>query len=219
MPDAQTLHPRLRVIDHPLVDHLIAELRSAATPVPRFRQVMEQLGELLAYEALRDAPTQEVEITTPLETTTAHKLDHRVTLVCILRAGAGLTAGMLRLIPEAQMGHVGMFRDEEALKPVSYYDKLPPSIADGPVLVCDPMLATGGSAVACLDLLKSRGCTNMTFVGVLAAPEGLAKLRDTHPDVPVVLATVDRELDHRGYILPGLGDAGDRIFGTLPSPE
>ncbi len=209
------LHPGLRLVQHPLVDHLVAELRSAATPVPRFREVMEQLGELLAYEALRDAPTRDVEVTTPLEKITQRKLAHRVTLVCILRAGAGLTAAMLRLIPEAQMGHVGMFRDEEALSPVSYYDKLPPSIAAGPVLVCDPMLATGGSAAACLDLLKSRGCEDLTFVAVLAAPEGLAKLAEAHPDVPVVLAAVDRELDDHGYILPGLGDAGDRIFGTL----
>jgi uracil phosphoribosyltransferase len=207
--------PLVRVVDHPLVDHLIAELRSASTPVPRFREVMERMGELLAYEALRSAPTEEVEIATPLETCPARKLSPRVTLVCILRAGAGLTAGMLRLIPEAQMGHVGMFRDEEALKPVSYYDKLPPTIQNGPVLVCDPMLATGGSAIACLSLLKSRGCDNVTFVGVLAAPEGLAKLRDVHPDVPVVVAAVDRQLNDVGYILPGLGDAGDRIFGTL----
>lgn len=207
--------PMVHVIDHPLVSHLIAELRSAATPVPRFREVMERMGELLAYEALRSAPTHTVEITTPLERCEAKKLADRVTLVCILRAGAGLTAGMLRLIPEAQMGHVGMFRDEEALSPVSYYDKLPPTIQHGPVLVCDPMLATGGSAVACLSLLKSRGCENVTFVGVLAAPEGLAKVREAHPDVPVVVAAVDRELNDIGYILPGLGDAGDRIFGTL----
>ncbi len=207
--------PRVRVMDHPLVSHLIAELRMASTPVPRFREVMERMGELLAYEALRSAPTQTVQIVTPLETCDARKLSQRVTLVCILRAGAGLTAGMLRLIPEAQMGHVGMFRDEEALKPVSYYDKLPPTIADGPVLVCDPMLATGGSAIACLTLLKSRGCGDITFVGVLAAPEGLKKLREVHPEVPVVVAAVDRELNDVGYILPGLGDAGDRIFGTL----
>ncbi len=216
MTQPETPDPNVRVVDHPMVAHMVGELRSAATSVPRFREVMEQLGELLAYEALRSTPTTEVEVVTPLEKTQANRFAERVTLVCILRAGAGLTAGMLRIIPEAQMGHVGMFRDEDALKPVSYYDKLPPSIADGPVLVCDPMLATGGSAVACLDLLKSRGCDDLTFVGVIAAPEGLAKLRDAHPDVPVVLAALDRELNDVGYILPGLGDAGDRIFGTMP---
>ena len=208
--------PKVRVIEHPLLSHLLAELRAATTPVPRFREAMEHVGELLAYEALRDAATIDADVVTPLETMSCRKLANRTTLVCILRAGAGLTPGMLRMIPEAQMGHLGMFRDEDKLEPVSYYDKLPPSIADGPVLLCDPMLATGGSAIAGLTLLKSRGCDNITFVGVLAAPEGIAKVRDAHPDVSLVLGAVDRELNDAGYILPGLGDAGDRIFGTVP---
>ncbi len=206
--------PLLRCLDHPLIGHLVAELRSAATPTPRFREIMEKLGELLAYEALRDAPVERVEVVTPLERCEAHKLARKTTLVCILRAGAGLTTGMLRLIPEAQMGHLGMFRDEEKLVPVSYYDKLPASVAAGPVLLCDPMLATGGSAVAALELLKARGCKDITLISVIAAPEGVMKVREAHPQVKIVLAALDRQLNDIGYILPGLGDAGDRIFGT-----
>ena len=207
----------VRVISHPVIEHLLAELRDRDTPVPRFREVMERLGQLLAYEALREARTVEARVATPVEDATVRRLAEPTTLVCILRAGAGLTAGMLRLIPDVRMGHIGMFRDEEALTPVSYYDKLPPSIGSGggPVLLCDPMLATGGSAIAGVDLLKSRGCRNITFVGVLAAPEGIEALHAAHPDVPILLAAVDRELNDRGYICPGLGDAGDRVFGTL----
>ena len=205
----------VRVVEHPVMEHLLGELRDAATPVPRFREVMERVGQLLAYEALRGAATVEAGVTTPVERTTVKRLENPTTLVCILRAGAGLTAGMLRLIPEVRMGHIGMFRDEEALTPVSYYDKLPPSIADGPVLLCDPMLATGGSAIAGVELLKARGCRSITFVGVLAAPEGIDALHAAHPDVPILLCAIDRELNGRGYICPGLGDAGDRVFGTL----
>jgi uracil phosphoribosyltransferase len=207
-------HDKVRIIEHPLIDHLVAELRSAATATPRFREVMEKLGELLAYEALREVPTQSLEIVTPFEPCKARKLGRKTTLVCILRAGAGLTTGMLRLIPEAQMGHLGMFRDEQKLVPVSYYDKLPTSVASGPVLLCDPMLATGGSAVAALELLKGRGCRDITLISVIAAPEGLEKVREAHPDVKIILAALDRQLNDVGYILPGLGDAGDRIFGT-----
>ena len=210
MPD-----PGVHLISHPLVQHLLTDLRDRGTPPLRFRQVMETMGTLLCYEAIRAAELAEHDVDTPLEAMRAPRLARRVTLVPILRAGLGLTNGMMRLLPDAQVGHIGMFRDEQKLSPVSYYEKLPPTVAAGPVLLCDPMLATGGSAVAGVDLLKTRGCQSIRFVGVLAAPAGLAKLRDAHPDVPVTLAAVDRELDDRGYILPGLGDAGDRVFGTV----
>jgi uracil phosphoribosyltransferase len=211
----QTAYPNVRVINHPIIRHLVGELRDETTSVPRFREVVERLGQLLAYEALRDAETRPHRTRTPIEETTVDRLAQRPTLVCILRAGAGLTAGMLRLIPEVAMGHIGMFRDEESLAPVTYYDKLPPSIAEGPVLLCDPMLATGGSAVAGLDLLRDRGCRNVTFVGVIASPEGIARIHGAHPEVPMVLAAIDRGLNAQGFIVPGLGDAGDRTFGTL----
>ena len=203
------------VVDHPLVQHLVGELRDRDTEVARFREVMERLGQLLTYEALRSAPTTEQPIETPLETAAVQRLAAEVTLVCILRAGAGLTAGALRLIPNVRMGHIGMFRDEAAHTPVTYYDRLPPAMHDGPVLLCDPMLATGGSAIEAVRLLRDRGCSDLTFVAVIAAPEGIDALHAAHPDVPIVVAAIDRELDSNAFIRPGLGDAGDRTFGTL----
>jgi uracil phosphoribosyltransferase len=208
--------PTIHVIEHPLVQHMLTDLRDKRTPPIRFRQAMETLGTLLCYEAIRGVPMIDASIETPLEAFDSPRLRQTVTLVPILRAGLGLTAGMIRLLPDAQVGHLGMARDEEKLEPVSYYEKLPADIAEGPVLLCDPMLATGGSAVAALDLLKARGCHAIHFIGVLAAPEGLDRVREAHRDVPITLAAIDRELNDVGYILPGLGDAGDRVFGTLP---
>ena len=202
------------VLDHPLVGVLVSELRDRDTPVERFRDVVEQIGRLLAYEALRGVAVRERAVVTPVAETTGTRLAAAPTVVCILRAGAGLTPGVLSLIPGARMGHLGMFRDEDSLKPVSYYDKLPPDAADGPVLLCDPMLATGGSAVAAVELLRARGCRDVTFLGVIAAPEGVERLTSRFPDVPLVLAALDEKLNEHGYIVPGLGDAGDRIFGT-----
>lgn len=205
----------VHLIDHPLVAHLQTELRNRDTPTARFRELAERLGELLAYEALRDCPRKDHTVNTPLEPYPGSALDGPVTIVPILRAGIGPATGMSRMIPESQVGHLGMFRDEKKLTPVSYYMKLPSNIADGPVLLVDPMLATGGSAVAALDVLKQRGCKQLHFVCLVAAPEGIAKLKEKHPDIPITTAAIDRQLNDKGFILPGLGDAGDRIFGTV----
>jgi uracil phosphoribosyltransferase len=201
--------------NHPLIEHLLTTLRDRATPALRFREAVESLGHLLAYEAIREAPLQTVEVQTPLETMSAPRMRRSVTIVPILRAGLGLAQGMLRLLPEAQMGHIGLARNEQTLEPESYYEKLPPRIAGDLVLLADPMLATGGSAVAAVDRLREVGCRDIAFVGVLAAPEGLATLAEAPPDLPIVVAAVDRGLNERGYIVPGLGDAGDRYFGTM----
>lgn len=212
-------HPNVRLANHPLIEHLLTTLRDRTTPPLRFREAVEALGHLLAYEAIRDAPLQTKRIDTPLEAMDAPVMRRRITIVPILRAGLGLAQGMLSLLPDAQMGHIGMARNEDTLEPESYYEKLPPHLDDSLVLIADPMLATGGSAVAAVDLLKSRGVQDPVFVGVLAAPEGLATLTQAHPDLPIVVAAVDRQLNDVGYIVPGLGDAGDRYFGTLTSSD
>ncbi|MCX5661605.1 MAG: uracil phosphoribosyltransferase [Planctomycetota bacterium] len=204
----------VRVVDHPVLAHLLTEARDRQTPPGRFRAVIAQLGELLAYEAVRDLPLKSAPIQTPLEPFPGQRLGGKVTLVPILRAGLGLAEGAQRLLPDASVGHIGMFRDERRLSPVSYYDKLPPDIANTAVLLLDPMLATGGSALAALELLRSRGCRDIRLICVLASPEGIERLAAEAPDVRIITAAVDRELDDRGYILPGLGDAGDRMFGT-----
>jgi uracil phosphoribosyltransferase len=203
------------LIDHPLVVHLQTELRSRDTDTWRFRAIAERLGELLAYEALRDAPRRAHTVNTPLEPYEGAQLAGPVTVVPILRAGMGPAAGMSRLIPGSQVGHLGMFRDEKSLKPVSYYVKLPADIADGVALLVDPMLATGGSASAAIHVLKQRGCKDIRFISLVSAPEGIARLQADHPDVPITTSAIDRQLNEKGYILPGLGDAGDRIFGTV----
>lgn len=212
--NATSDNENIRLANHPLIEQLLTTLRDRTTPPLRFREAVEALGHLLAYEAIRDTPLEIKRIDTPLEPMDAPVMSERITIVPILRAGLGLARGMLSLLPDAQMGHIGMARNEDTLEPESYYEKLPPTIAEGTVLVADPMLATGGSAVAAVDLLKSRGCTSLIFVGVLAAPEGLANLSKAHPDLPIVVAGIDRELNDVGYIVPGLGDAGDRYFGT-----
>ncbi|MEM1027401.1 MAG: uracil phosphoribosyltransferase [Planctomycetota bacterium] len=213
-------HPELNaanvtLANHPLIEALLTDLRDRETPPLRFREAVEALGHLLAYEAIRDVPLVNREVQTPLETMQAPRINQTITIVPILRAGLGLADGMLRLLPGAQVGHLGMARNEDTLEPESYYEKLPTNIAEGLVLVADPMLATGGSAVAAVQRLKDGGCPAIKFVGVLAAPEGLKTLTDAHPDVPVVVAGIDRELNEQGYIVPGLGDAGDRYFGTM----
>ncbi len=205
---------QLRIVEHPVLGELLTAARRRETPPPRFRQVMAQIGMLLAYEATRDLRTRKVRIDTPLETMDGVELRDAVTIVPILRAGMGLVEGISRIFPEAPIGHIGMFRDERALRPVSYYEKLPPTLGQGVTLLVDPMLATGGSAVAGLELLKQRGARDVRMVCVLASPEGVKKLAKVHPTTPVFTAALDRELDDRGYILPGLGDAGDRLFGT-----
>ncbi len=212
--DHPELNANVTLANHPLIEALLTDLRDRETPALRFREAVEALGHLLAYEAIRDAPLANEKIQTPLESMEAPRMSQTITIVPILRAGLGLADGMLRLLPAAQVGHLGMARNEETLEPESYYEKLPKNIAEGLVLVADPMLATGGSAVAAVQRLKDVGCTAIKFVGVLAAPQGLKTLTAAHPDVPVIVAGIDRELNENGYIVPGLGDAGDRYFGT-----
>lgn len=212
-------HPNARLVRHPLLEHMVTSVRDRNTPPDRFRRQVSRIGMLLAYEATADLPTDEVRVQTPLELTTGRRLRPPITIVPILRAGLGLAEGILNLIPNAQMGHLGMARDEEALVPVSYYEKLPRNLAGGPVLLLDPMLATGGSATAAMKAIKARYLhegkdPSIRMVCLLAAPEGLAACREKHPDVPIYTAAIDRMLNDRGYILPGLGDAGDRIFAT-----
>jgi len=209
------MHENVHLIDHPLVGHLQTELRSSDTSTWRFREIAERLGELLAYEALRDAPRLPHTVNTPMEAYEGVQLDGPVTVVPILRAGMGPAAGMARLIPGAQVGHIGMFRDEKSLKPVSYYVKLPANIAQGLAILVDPMLATGGSASAAVHVLKQRGCKGIRFASLVAAPEGIARLLADHPEIHITTCAIDRQLNEKGYILPGLGDAGDRIYGTV----
>lgn len=208
-------HPNLTVLDHPLIRHKIAILRDRATPTKDFKQLVSEIAMLMTYEVTRDLGTERVEIETPLEKTTGEKVaGKKLTLVPILRAGLGMVEGISHLIPSARVGHIGLFRDHDTLKPVSYYFKVPSAESDRDWLVLDPMLATGGSAVAAVESLKASGASRIRFLCLVAAPEGVDAMGRAHPDVPVFTAALDRQLNERGYILPGLGDAGDRIFGT-----
>jgi uracil phosphoribosyltransferase len=203
------------VIDHPLVQHKLTLLRRVETSSNSFRRLLTELSSLMAYEVLRDMPMHDVQITTPLERMTSRLIDgKKVCLVSILRAGAGILDGFLSVVPSARVGHVGLYRDPKTLVAVEYYFKMPPAMQERDVIVVDPMLATGNSAVAAVDRLKELSPRSLKFVCLLAAPEGIASFRSSHADVPVYTAAIDRELNEHGYILPGLGDAGDRIFGT-----
>ena len=202
------------VADHVLLRRLVSILRDRSTPHGVFRQTLDDAGMILAYEAMRGLRSDEYELQTPLEGATGLRLADEVVLVAILRAGLGLVDGFLRLVPDARVGHLGMYRDEEALRPVGYYENIPSGVADAEVFVVDPMLATGGSATQAIARLKRAGARRIMFVCLVAAPEGVKALRDAHPEVPILTAALDRELDGNGYIRPGLGDAGDRIFGT-----
>jgi uracil phosphoribosyltransferase len=206
--------PGVTVVDHPLVARHLSVLRDRATRSSDFRRRLSDVSMLLLFEALRDLRVREDQIETPLETTGGMRLADEIVVIAILRAGLGMTDGALRLIPEARVGHLGMFRDEESLQPVGYYESIPQHAPDAEVIVVDPMLATGGSAVAAFDRLKRDVSGRLRFVCLVAAPEGIAAMGEAHPDVPIWCATIDRQLDERGYIRPGLGDAGDRIFGT-----
>lgn len=206
--------PNVILIDHPVIQTKLTELRDYTADHRKFRDLLDEIAGLMVYEVTRDWPTMPRPVQTPLERTTGKVLARRVTLVPILRAGLGMADGVLRLLPEARLGHLGVYRDETTLEPVSYYQKLPPDIADTEVLLVDPMLATGGSGSAAVSYLKKAGVTGMKFVCLVAAPEGIQAFHQQHPEVPIYCAAIDRQLNDRGYILPGLGDAGDRIFGT-----
>ena len=204
----------LTVVDHPLLRRDLTILRDRRTPHGRFRETIGDAAAILAYEAMRDLPLVEEPIETPLEETTGYTLRDDVVVVPVLRAGLGLVDGFVRFLPEARVGHLGMYRDEATHEPVDYYANIPDAVREGIVFVVDPMLATGGSADGAITHLKKRGATRLRFVCLVAAPEGVAHLEARHPDVDIVTATLDRELDANAYIRPGLGDAGDRIFGT-----
>lgn len=217
---SQNLYPST----HPLVLHKVTQLRDRTTDFRRFRSIVDELAMILAYEATQNLPLQTVSVQTPLTVTQGSKMDARIGLVPILRAGLGMVDGMLNLLPQAEVWHLGFYRDEETLQPVIYYNKMPTDLSSHHCFVLDPMLATGGSAIAAVDILKERGVTNIKFVGLLAAPEGIATLHRKHPDVAVHVAAVDERLTTEadapagfppGFIWPGLGDAGDRQFGTM----
>ena len=202
-------------IRHPLIQHKLTLMRDRDTPTVDFRRLLREISMLMAYEVTRDLPTTEQEIQTPLTKMNAPVLaGKKLCLVSILRAGGGIVDGMVDILPSARVGHIGLYRDPETLQPVEYYFKLPPDAADRLIVVCDPMLATGHSAAAAVARIKEAGAQSIKFVCLLAAPEGVATLQAAHPDVPIFTAAIDRELNDHGYILPGLGDAGDRIFGT-----
>lgn len=207
----------LHLLEHPLIQHKLTLLRDTATGSKDFRELVEEVATLMAYEATRDLPLEEVDVVTPLQTTRGRAIvGKKLAIVPILRAGLGMVPGILRLIPAARVGHIGIYRNEETLKPVEYFCKLPVDLAERDILLLDPMLATGGSAAAAIDFLKQRGARSQSikFLCLVASPEGLAALRAADPTVDVFTAAVDDGLNSRGYILPGLGDAGDRIFGT-----
>ncbi len=208
-------YKNVKIFDHPLINHKIAILRDEKTSMKEFRELVEEITTLMTYESFKDVPTHKKTVVTPLETCEQSVVvDNSVVIVPILRAGLGMVNGVHVLFPSAKVGHIGMYRNEETLEPCEYYCKLPDGIENKFVVVVDPMLATGGSACDAVSLLKKRGCKNIKFMAVIGAPEGVTKLAETHPDVQVYVSTLDRCLNEHGYILPGLGDAGDRLFGT-----
>jgi len=210
-----TMNKNVHVIDHPLIRHKLTLLRDKNTSTKEFRDLMREVSMLMGYEVMRDLPTEEIEIETPLEKTKSHILSGKtMCIVSILRAGNGFLDGLLQLAPTARVGHIGLYRDPDTLIPVEYYLKFPEDLANRSVIVVDPMLATGHSAVAAIDRVRDMDATDVKFLCLVASPEGLKVFHEAHPDVPVYTASIDRRLDDRGYILPGIGDAGDRIFGT-----
>ncbi|EAD9239832.1 uracil phosphoribosyltransferase [Listeria monocytogenes] len=205
----------VHVINHPLVQHKLTIIRDKNTGTKAFRELVDEVATLMAYEITRDMELEDIQVETPLQTTTAKTLTgKKLGIVPILRAGLGMQDGILKLIPAAKVGHVGLYRDHDTLEPVEYFVKLPSDIEERLFIVVDPMLATGGSAIMAIDCLKKRGARNMKFMCLVAAPEGVKALQDAHPDVEIYVAGLDEKLDENGYIRPGLGDAGDRLFGT-----
>ncbi len=202
--------------DHPLIQHKLTYIRDRRTGTKEFRELVDEVATLMAYEITRDLPLEEVEVETPVAVAKSRVISgKKLGIIPILRAGLGMVDGILKLIPAAKVGHIGLYRDETTLQPVVYYVKLPPDIAERELIVIDPMLATGGSAAAALRLLREKGARNVKLMCLIAAPEGIAKIQQEHPDVNIYVAAVDERLNEHGYIVPGLGDAGDRLYGTL----
>ncbi|MBL8991357.1 MAG: uracil phosphoribosyltransferase [Phycisphaerae bacterium] len=206
--------PNLIVFDHPLIQHKLTYIRDRATSFRPFRALLYQIAGLMVFEVTRSFPTAEVRVATPLEETTGRRLAGTITVVPVLRSGLGMAEGILEVMPEARVGHLGLARDEETLRPIAYLKRLPKHLDAGPVILVDPMLATGGSAVAAIEMLRDAGAKDLRMICLVAAPEGVTRLRDQHPDVMIYAAALDRGLTERGFIMPGLGDAGDRMYGT-----
>jgi len=203
------------ILDHPLIQHKLTLIRDKNTQVKEFRELVDELSNLMAYEVTREIELKEIEIETPIGKTKSKVIAGKnIAIVAILRAGLGMVDGILRLIPPAKVGHIGMYRDPETLKPVEYYAKVPSDIKDRKVIIVDPMLATGGTAVVCIDYIKKCGATDIKFMCIIAAQEGVNMIKKYHPDVKIYTATIDEKLNSHAYIVPGLGDAGDRLFGT-----
>ena len=202
------------IMEHPLIKYKTSLLRDKSTGTKEFRELVHEISLLMGYEATRDLPLSEVEIQTPMAQTKAEIIDKKIAIISILRAGLGMESGMLELIPSAKVGHIGVYRDVSTLKPVEYYCKLPLNLESFEVILVDPMLATGGSAVHAMDILKTRGVKKLRFMCIIASPEGIEQVEKSHPDVSIFCGALDQSLDENGYIIPGLGDAGDRIFGT-----
>lgn len=206
--------PNVIVFDHPLIQHKLSFLRDRTTSHRPFRALLYQIAGLMVFEATRNVPTLPVEIQTPMELTTGRRLSAKITVVPVLRAGLGMAEGVLEMMPEARVGHLGIYRDEQTLEPQAYLKRLPRDLDAGPVLLVDPMLATAGSAMAAIHMLREAGAKDLRFLCLVAAPEGIRRVSAAHPDITIYTAAIDRMLNDRGYILPGLGDAGDRLYGT-----
>ena len=206
---------KVNILDHPLIQHKLTQIRQKETSTTQFRQMINEIGGLMVYEITRDLPLEQIEIQTPVATTKANVIaGKKMVVVPILRAGLGMVDGILQMIPSARIGHIGIFRDEETLQPVEYFAKFPDGLDQRDIFIVDPMLATGGSAIAAINSIKKRGAKNINLVCLVGAPEGVKAVNEAHPDVTIYLASLDEKLNEKGYIVPGLGDAGDRIFGT-----